>query len=46
MHADGLSDVVETGLKVRDEIRLIGPNRYLGVVYWGKKRLINFALEF
>jgi hypothetical protein len=42
-------DYSETSLlaqRVRDEIRLIGPSRYLGVVYWGKKRLINFALEF
>jgi len=42
-------DYSETSLlaqRVRDEIRLIGPNSYLGVVYWGKKRLINFALEF
>jgi hypothetical protein len=31
---------------IRDEIRLIAPNLYLGVVYWGKKRLINFSLEF
>jgi len=42
-------DYSETSLlaqRVRDEIRLIGPNSYLGVVYWGKKRLINFDLEF
>jgi len=42
-------DYSETSLlaqRVRDEIRLIGPNSYLGVGYWGKKRLINFALEF
>ncbi len=31
---------------IRDEIRLIGPNFYLGVVYWGQKRLIDFCLEF
>lgn len=31
---------------VRDEIRLIGPNFYLGLVYWGSKRLIHFCLEF
>ena len=31
---------------VRDEIRLIGPGRYLGVVYWAGTRLINFALQF
>lgn len=31
---------------IRDEIRLIGENFYLGKVYWGKKRLIDFCLEF
>jgi hypothetical protein len=31
---------------IRDEIRQIGPGVYLGKVYWGKKRLIDFALEF
>jgi hypothetical protein len=31
---------------IRDEIRLIGPNFYLGKVYWGKERLIDFCLEF
>ena len=31
---------------IRDEIRLIGPNFYLGVVYWGQKKLIDFCLEF
>ena len=31
---------------VRDEIRLIQPNLYLGKVYWNKTRLIDFALEF
>ena len=31
---------------VRDEIRLIQPNLYLGKVYWNKARLIDFALEF
>jgi hypothetical protein len=42
-------DYSETSLlarRVRDEIRLIAPGCYLGVVYWGKKRLINFALQF
>lgn len=34
--------------KVRDEIRLVDPaNRlYLGKVWWGKKRLVDFALQF
>lgn len=31
---------------IRDEIRLIEPNTYLGKVYWNKTRLIDFALEF
>ena len=31
---------------IRDEIRLIGPRFYLGKVYWGKARLIDFCLEF
>jgi hypothetical protein len=31
---------------IRDEIRQIGPNFYLGVVYWAQKRLIHFCLEF
>ena len=31
---------------IRDEIRQIAPDMYLGVVYWSKKRLINFSLEF
>lgn len=32
--------------RIRDEIRLIAPRIYLGVVYWGKTRLIHFALRF
>jgi len=31
---------------IRDEIRQIGPGTYLGVVYWDKKRIINFSLQF
>jgi hypothetical protein len=31
---------------VRDEIREVSPGIYLGVVYWGKKKLIHFALKF
>lgn len=36
---------------IRDEIRLVSPGVYLGVVYWGKEkptahRLIHFALKF
>ena len=29
---------------IRDEIREISPGVYLGKVYWGKQRLIDFAL--
>lgn len=32
--------------KIRDEIRLIAPGFYLGRVYWEKKPLIHFALDF
>lgn len=42
-------DYSETSLLahwVRDEIREISPQVYLGKVYLGKKRLIDFALEF
>lgn len=42
-------DYSETSLVaqwIRDEIREVGPRTYLGKVYWGKKRLIDFALEF
>ena len=31
---------------IRDEIRVIGPGMYLGLVYWDKSRLIHFALQF
>jgi hypothetical protein len=31
---------------IRDEIREIGPKQYLGKVYWGRQRLIDFALQF
>jgi hypothetical protein len=31
---------------IRDEIRNVEPGIYLGKVYWSKKRLIDFALEF
>jgi hypothetical protein len=42
-------DYSETSLVahwIRDEIRAIGPGFYLGRVYWAKKPLIHFALEF
>ena len=42
-------DYSETSLlaaHVRDEIRLVDTNFYLGKVYWDSKRLIDFALDF
>ncbi len=42
-------DYSETSLLahwIRDEIRLIAPRLYLGKVYWSRKRLIDFAIEF
>src|SRR5580692_11225332 len=42
-------DYSETSLVahwIRDEIRLIGPSFYLGRVYWDKKPLIHFCLQF
>lgn len=42
-------DYSETSMiakRVRDEIRLIGPDFYLGKVYWDKDRLIDFCLRF
>lgn len=32
--------------KIRDEIRQIALKLYLGKVWWGKTRLIDFALQF
>jgi hypothetical protein len=31
---------------IRDEIREVSPGVYLGIVYWGKTKLIHFALKF
>ena len=31
---------------IRDEIREVGTNLYLGIVYWDHDKLINFALDF
>jgi hypothetical protein len=42
-------DYSETSLvasHIRDEIRAIEPDFYLGKVYWDKKRLIDFSLDF
>jgi hypothetical protein len=31
---------------IRDEIRQVAPGLYLGIVYWGHKKLIDFCLQF
>lgn len=31
---------------IRDEIRRVAPGLYLGLVYWGKSRLMYFTLQF
>ena len=31
---------------IRDEIREVAPGLYLGIVFWDKDKLINFALDF
>lgn len=32
--------------EIRDEIREVAPNLYLGQAYWGKTRVLNFILKF
>ncbi|MBD2165130.1 hypothetical protein H6G04_12035 [Calothrix membranacea FACHB-236] len=32
--------------KIRDEIREVSPRVFLGQAYWGKTRVLSFALEF
>ena len=32
--------------KIRDEIREVAPGLYLGIVFWGRAKLINFAVSF
>ncbi|HYK37401.1 hypothetical protein [Alloacidobacterium sp.] len=42
-------DYSETSLVahwIRDEIRIISPGLYLGIVYWKNSKLINFAVQF
>jgi hypothetical protein len=31
---------------IRDEIRLVAPRVYLGIVYWERAKILDFALEF
>ncbi|MDM0013267.1 hypothetical protein QTH87_12560 [Variovorax sp. J22P168] len=40
------SDTSFVAQYIRDEIRLISPDFYLGKVYWGRERLIDFCLKF
>jgi len=40
------SKTSEVAQWIRDEIRLIGPDFYLGRVYWNNKPLIHFCLQF
>lgn len=32
--------------KIRDEIREVAPDLYLGVVFWGRWRVLHFCLDF
>jgi hypothetical protein len=32
--------------KIRDEIREIGPGVFLGLVFWGRHHVLDFALDF
>lgn len=32
--------------KIRDEIREVAPGLYIGKVWWGRRRLLDFALRF
>jgi len=31
---------------IRDEIRMVDPGTYLGIVYWGHTKILRFALQF
>ena len=31
---------------IRDEMRLVAPNLYLGIVFWEHTKLIDFVLQF
>ena len=31
---------------IRDEIRMIDPGTYLGIVYWDRTKILRFALQF
>ena len=42
----GLTETSVVAQWIRDEIRLIAPDFYLGRVYWSNKPLIHFSLQF
>ena len=47
-HARSSFDYSKTSFvaqKIRDEIREVTPGVYLGKVWWGRKRILDFALE-
>jgi hypothetical protein len=31
---------------IRDELRAVAPNLYLGVVFWDRRKILNFSLDF
>jgi hypothetical protein len=31
---------------IRDEIRQVGPGLYLGIVFWERKKILDFCLQF
>ena len=42
-------DYTKTSLmarQIRDEIREVSPGTYLGIVYYGQLKTINFVLQF
>jgi hypothetical protein len=48
-HEAIILDYSETSLVahwIRDEIRLVGPGLYLGIVYWDDTKILNFSLQF
>ena len=48
LRTGALGDSSLLARKIRDEIRLVDRNNrlYLGKVWWGKTRLVDFALKF
>lgn len=40
------SDTSRVAGRVRDEIRVVAPHLYLGVAFWGRRKLLRFSLRF